>query len=236
LSVLSRTAAWGRLCKAQAALAGGDLVAARRWADDAVSATTGAFLSEALTTRARVAIAQGEPGQANATPTTRSHMPPKSAPTCSSPTSWNAGYDASVGALRNAMGEHGFESEWAGGAALSTEEAIACAQRGRGERKRLVSEGLGNNGIATRLSCHRARRNPTSLTSTASWVSPPACSSPRKPPATAKRRTSPGQTRRRRVPSVGPPTAPARRHRSESAAAVGVSRRRRRPRRRPARG
>ncbi len=54
------------------------------------------------------------------------------------------------------------------GAALSTEEAIAYAQRGRGERKRptsgwasltpterdvvrLVSEGLGNNDIATRL-------------------------------------------------------------------------------------
>ena len=53
-------------------------------------------------------------------------------------------------------------------AALSTEEAIAYAQRGRGERKRpassrtsltpaerdvvrLVSEGLGNNDIATRL-------------------------------------------------------------------------------------
>jgi DNA-binding CsgD family transcriptional regulator len=49
------------------------------------------------------------------------------------------------------MGERDLESEWAGGAALSTEEAIAYAKRGRGERKRLVSEGLGNNGIATRL-------------------------------------------------------------------------------------
>ena len=54
------------------------------------------------------------------------------------------------------------------GAALSTEEAIAYAQRGRGERQRptsgwasltpterdvvrLVSEGLGNKAIATRL-------------------------------------------------------------------------------------
>ena len=51
----------GRLYKAQAALAGGDLVTARRWADDAASTTTGMFLSEALTARARVAIAQGEP-------------------------------------------------------------------------------------------------------------------------------------------------------------------------------
>jgi DNA-binding CsgD family transcriptional regulator len=57
---------------------------------------------------------------------------------------------------------------WAEGAALSTEEAIAYAQRGRGERKRpasgwasltpaeldvvrLVKEGLANKEIATRL-------------------------------------------------------------------------------------
>ena len=49
---------------AQAALARGDLIAARRWADDAVAATTGWHRSLALTTRARVAIAQGEPEQA----------------------------------------------------------------------------------------------------------------------------------------------------------------------------
>ena len=50
--------------RAQAALAGGDLLAARRWADDAVAATTGCAPGGALTTRARVAIAQGEPEQA----------------------------------------------------------------------------------------------------------------------------------------------------------------------------
>jgi predicted ATPase/class 3 adenylate cyclase/DNA-binding CsgD family transcriptional regulator len=79
-----------------------------------------------------------------------------------------AGVDASVAALRDAMGDNDFETAWAEGAALSTEEAIAYAQRGRGERKRpssgwasltpteldvvrLVSEGLPNKAIAERL-------------------------------------------------------------------------------------
>src|SRR4029079_18728326 len=69
---------------------------------------------------------------------------------------------------RDAMDNNEFDSAWAEGAALSTTEAIAYAQRGRGERKRpssgwasltpaeldvvrLVSEGLGNKDIATRL-------------------------------------------------------------------------------------
>ena len=80
----------------------------------------------------------------------------------------DAGYQASVAAVRDALGEKDFDSAWAEGAALSTEEAIAYAQRGRGQRKRptsgwasltpterdvvrLVSEGLANNDIATRL-------------------------------------------------------------------------------------
>jgi DNA-binding CsgD family transcriptional regulator len=66
------------------------------------------------------------------------------------------------------MSQNDFDAAWAEGAALSTEEAIAYAQRGRGQRKRptsgwksltptalavvrLVSEGLANNDIATRL-------------------------------------------------------------------------------------
>ena len=53
-----------RALGAEAALAGGDPVAARRWADEAVTTTTGFWLMLALTTRARVAIAQGEPDQA----------------------------------------------------------------------------------------------------------------------------------------------------------------------------
>ena len=49
---------------------------------------------------------------------------------------YDAAYEASVVALRDAMGDNDFESAWAEGAALSAEEAIAYALRGRGERKR----------------------------------------------------------------------------------------------------
>ena len=71
-------------------------------------------------------------------------------------------------AIRNAIGDNDFDTAWAEGAALSTDEAIAYAQRGRGERKRpssgwesltpteldvvrLVAEGIPNKDIATRL-------------------------------------------------------------------------------------
>jgi DNA-binding CsgD family transcriptional regulator len=76
--------------------------------------------------------------------------------------------ESSLAQARDALGNAHFDAAWAEGAALSTEEAIAYAQRGRGERKRpatgwasltpaerdvvrLVSEGLGNNDIAARL-------------------------------------------------------------------------------------
>jgi DNA-binding CsgD family transcriptional regulator len=49
---------------AETAMARGDLVAAGRWADQQVAAATGVHLSRALTTRARIAIAKGEPEQA----------------------------------------------------------------------------------------------------------------------------------------------------------------------------
>ena len=80
----------------------------------------------------------------------------------------DADYEAWVAMLRNAMESNDFEAAWEEGAALTTEEAIAYAQRGRGERKRpsngwasltpteldvvrLLREGLPNKDIATRL-------------------------------------------------------------------------------------
>ncbi|MDT5195817.1 MAG: hypothetical protein QOH20_2571, partial [Mycobacterium sp.] len=191
---------------AQAALVRGDLTAARRLADDAVAATSGFHLSLALTTRAGVAIAQGEPEQAardahDALATATSTGAYAAAPDtleCLALLAVGAGshreaarlfgaadairqrgglvrfkifdafFEFPVAALREGMGEKDFESAWAEGAALSTEEAIAYAQRRRGERKRpasgwdsltpterdvvrLVSEGLANNDVATRL-------------------------------------------------------------------------------------
>ena len=199
---------------AQAALARGDLTAAWRLADDAVAATSGFHLSLALTTRAGVAIAQGEPEQADrdahdALATAASSGAFGAAPDtleCLAALAVGAGshreaarlfgaadairqrgglvrfkifdafFEFSVAALRDAMGEKDFESAWAEGSALSTDEAIAYAQRRRGERKRpasgwasltpterdvvrLVSEGLGqqrHRHPAFRLTPHRA--------------------------------------------------------------------------------
>ncbi len=80
----------------------------------------------------------------------------------------DATYAAAVSSLRESLGENDFEALWDEGTALSVEEVIAYAQRGRGERKRpssgwasltptelgvvrLVAEGLGNKDIAARL-------------------------------------------------------------------------------------
>jgi len=191
--------AWG-------ALGRGDLLAARRWADKAVTMATGYFLSAALLARAFVAIAQTELDQGEcdahdalicaAEITAYLHIPDileclallagqagshrEAARLFGAAHGirqrrgalrfkvWDARFEASAAALRDSMGEQDFQSAWAEGAALSTEEAIAYAQRGRGERKRpasgwasltpterdvvrLVSEGLGNKDIATRL-------------------------------------------------------------------------------------
>jgi predicted ATPase/class 3 adenylate cyclase/DNA-binding CsgD family transcriptional regulator len=76
--------------------------------------------------------------------------------------------DELAAGVREALGENDFAAAWGEGTALSIEDAIAYAQRGRGERKRpssgwasltpteldvarLLSEGLTNKEIATRL-------------------------------------------------------------------------------------
>ena len=47
-----------------------------------------------------------------------------------------AGYDAATESSRDALGEQIFDDDWAEGAALSIDETIAYAHRGREKRKR----------------------------------------------------------------------------------------------------
>jgi predicted ATPase/class 3 adenylate cyclase/DNA-binding CsgD family transcriptional regulator len=190
----------------QVALASGDLVLARRWADDAVALATGWHLVAALLARARVAVAECQPVDAerdlhdalSCAASSGACLSLADVLECLADLTREAGnresaarlfgaaqgfrqrmglarfkihdadHEASVAALLDAMGEKDFNAAWAGGAALSTEEAIAYAQRGRGGRKRastgwdsltpaeldvvkLVCEGLGNKDIAARL-------------------------------------------------------------------------------------
>jgi DNA-binding CsgD family transcriptional regulator len=81
---------------------------------------------------------------------------------------YQPGYDAVLSSVRGVLGQNDFDAAWSEGTALSTEEAVAYAQRGRGQRKRpasgwgsltpmeldvvgLVREGLGNKDIGARL-------------------------------------------------------------------------------------
>jgi predicted ATPase/class 3 adenylate cyclase/DNA-binding CsgD family transcriptional regulator len=195
-----------RSMSAHVALADGDLTAARRLVEEAVATASGYRLVLALTVRARVAIAAGEPDQAERdahdalaiSDEIKAHGCVPDALDCLAVVASGAGNhrdaarlfgaahamrgrmgavrfkvddarcEAPAAQLREALGTKDFDAGWAEGAALSTDEAIAYAQRGRGKRKRpssgwasltpterdvvrLVSEGLGNNDIATRL-------------------------------------------------------------------------------------
>jgi predicted ATPase/class 3 adenylate cyclase/DNA-binding NarL/FixJ family response regulator len=207
-SAQPETAVFYAATVAEAATACGDLAAARRLGDEAVSGTTATPFQAtlALAARARVAIAQREPataerdaydalaqaarvgaylgvpdildclaelaGQADSHQEAARLLGAAQAireRTCAVRFKlYDAGYEASVMALRNAMGDNDFATAWAEGVTLSTEEAIAYAQRGHGERKRptsgwasltpaevdvvrLVTEGLPNKDIAARL-------------------------------------------------------------------------------------
>nr|WP_102142744.1 LuxR family transcriptional regulator [Mycobacterium sp. QGD 101] len=192
--------------RAEAALARGDFVAARRIADEAVSTTKGWHLASALRTRARIAVAEGEFEDADrdahaalaCAAELRAYLGVADTLECIARVAGEAGthqeaarllgaaeamrqrsrlvrfkayeadFQSTLTFLRSAMAQDDFDAAWAEGAALSTEDAIAYAQRGRGERKRpssgwgsltpteldvvrLVSEGLPNKDIATRL-------------------------------------------------------------------------------------
>ena len=191
---------------ALAPLACGDLAAARRWADDVVSATTGCSLAASLASRACVEIAQGEFDAAerdaydalDLAARLKGDLLVPFALDCLATTAAEAGNHLLAARLFGAAEQRAnawawcasrfskltmrpgsprfempwvtndFDAAWAEGAALSIEDAIAYAQRGRGERKRassgwasltraeldvvkLVSEGLGNKEIAARL-------------------------------------------------------------------------------------
>ena len=194
--------AWAALAE----LMCGDSTAARLSADHAVSMTKGVYLSAALATRARVAIAEGDREQADhdarealgLAASLKSHLLIPDILEILAELERKAGshreatrllgaadagrqslgavrfevldddHGACVAALRETLGENEFDEAWAEGAALSTEEAIAYAQRGRGERQRpasgwasltpterevvrLVGDGLANKDVAARL-------------------------------------------------------------------------------------
>ncbi len=191
---------------AEVSMASGDLLEARRWADEAVSMTRGWHLSLALLTRARVAIAEKDLGSAErdvhealrCAAEVEGHLVVPDLLECLARIVgadgshreaarllgaadtirqrfgavrfgiYEGDHQRCVAEVRDALGVEEFEASWAEGVVLSIQEAIAYAQRGRGERKRpssgwasltpteldvvrLVREGLGNKDIAARL-------------------------------------------------------------------------------------
>ncbi|MDP7705765.1 LuxR C-terminal-related transcriptional regulator [Mycobacterium sp. TY815] len=191
---------------AESLLAWGDFDAARQWADECIPLLPALFKATALTVRAYIALAQGEPEQAERdahealtiAAATQGYMKVASTLECLARLAadennmayaarllgaaqgirqrkgharfpmYQAGHDAAVATVRDSLGDSNFDGAWAEGSALSIEEAIAYAQRGRGERKRpatgwasltpteldvvrLVAEGLGNKDVGARL-------------------------------------------------------------------------------------
>lgn len=190
---------------AEAIMAAGDIAGARKWADENVAGFPGALQVIALTTRARVALAQGEPHRVECdahdaletAERTGAYLRVPDAFEClaalaatSAPVKaarllgaaqgirhrqqearfavFDHDHAATVAALVESLGTGAFEAALSEGAALSTAQAIAFAQRGRGQRNRpgsgwesltpaeldvvrLLREGLSNKEIAARL-------------------------------------------------------------------------------------
>ncbi len=193
------------LPQAETMLARSDIAGARRWADENVALFPGAFQVLALTTRARVALAQGElhraeldaHGALETAERTGAYLRVPDAFEClaavaagGAPTraarllgaaqcirhrqqearfaAFDGDHAATVAALVESLGTEAYEAALTEGAELTTAQAIAFAQRGRGERKRpasgwesltpaeldvvrLLTEGLSNKDIAARL-------------------------------------------------------------------------------------
>ncbi|MEE3064450.1 MAG: LuxR family transcriptional regulator [Actinomycetota bacterium] len=191
---------------ADAALATGDLTAARTWADEAVSMTTGWHLAYALIVRARTSLIEGRPSDAvrdarqalSCTAECGTYLNVPDAVECLAAAVSHQGalgdavrllaataairlrcglvrfkirdedYAALLDSLRESLAPDEFESEWSAGEAMSIDDVVAYAVRGRGARQRpdsgwasltpaeldvvrFVCEGLGNKEIAARL-------------------------------------------------------------------------------------